>query len=185
MKNKDDIIIFDTETTGLDAPLATKIESQPYITELYAVRLSKDFKFVDEIETMMKPPIPISEEITKITGITDETVKDAPSFIQVYENIYDLFECCRNVCGHNVLFDLRMVRHELFRYDKEYEFNWPKNKICTVEASKHYKNKRLKLAQLYEFLFNETFEDAHRAKNDVMATVRCLREMVKRGDIAL
>jgi len=185
MKSSSDIIIFDTETTGLDGPVATKIESQPYITELYAVRLTKDFKFIDEVETMIKPPIPISEEITKITGISDESVKDAPNFIQVYDEIYDLFECCQNVVGHNVMFDLRMIKFELFRYDKEYCFNWPKNRICTVEASKHYKNKRLRLQQLHELLFGNEFQNAHRARNDVEATARCFMEMVKRGDIVL
>lgn len=185
MKSSSDIIIFDTETTGLDAPVATKIESQPYITEIYAVRLTKDFQLVGEVETMVKPPIPISEEITRITGITDETVKDAPSFIGIYDELYDLFECCRNVVGHNVLFDLKMIKFELFRYDKEYEFNWPKNRICTVEKSKHYFNKRLRLQQLHEHLFGYEFTGAHRARHDVEATAKCFMEMIKRGDIAL
>lgn len=183
--NSSDIIIFDTETTGLDAASPTKIEKQPYITEFYGVRLTKDFKFVDDFDTMIKPPIPISNEITRITGISDADVELAPTFIQVYDNLYNLFENCRNVSGHNVMFDLRLLKYELFRLDKEHAFNWPKNHICTVEASRHYMNKRLKLQQLYEFLFNETFENAHRAKNDVMATVKCFIEMVKRGDITL
>jgi len=180
-----DIIIFDTETTGLDAPLATKIESQPYITEFYAVRLTKDFEFIDEVETMIKPPIPISEEITKITGITDEDVKDAPSFIQVYDQIYNLFECCKNVVGHNVMFDLRLLKFELFRYDLEYCFNWPRNRICTVEKSKHYQNKRLTLQKLHIHLFGSEFTGAHRARHDVEATAKCFMEMVRRGDIVL
>jgi DNA polymerase-3 subunit alpha len=43
----------------------------------------------------------------------------------------------------------------------------------------------MKLADLHEFLFGEGFEDAHRAKSDVMATVRCFIELCKRGDIVL
>ena len=185
MKSFDDIIIFDTETTGLDAPSPAKIEVQPYITEIYAVRLSKDFKFIDDVNRMVKPPVPISEEITKITGITQEMVDKHQPFSNMYDELYELFHGCRYVVGHNISFDLRILRYELFRYDWEYKFNWPKNHICTVESSKHYQNKRLKLMQLHELLFGYEFADAHRAKNDVEATGKCFIEMVKRGDIVL
>ena len=185
MKSKSDIIIFDCETTGLLAPMATKIESQPYLTEAYCVRLTKDFEFVEEFESMVKPPVPISEEITRITGITDETVKDAPNFIQIYDELYDIFECCRNVSAHNAMFDLGVLNRELFRYDKEMEFNWPKNKFCSVEASRHYFNKRLTLQKLHEHLFGVGFEGAHRARHDVEATAKCFMKMVELGDIKL
>lgn len=183
--NIDDIILFDTETTGLDGPSATNIDKQPFITEFYGIRLTKDFDFVTEYETFIKPPIPIPPEITKITGIDDYTLKDAPTFIDVYDNIYELFYGVRTVAGHNIEFDLRVLKYELFRFDFEYKFNWPKNHICTVEKSYNYKNKRLKLNQLHEYLFGKEFQDAHRAKNDVHANVRCFIEMVKRGDITL
>ena len=180
-----DIIIFDCETTGLDGPSATNIERQPHITELYAVRLTRDFKFVSEVDTIIKPPIPISEEITRITGISDDTVKDAPPFIKVYDKIYDLFEGVNYVVGHNVMFDLRLLKYELFRHDFEYKHHWPKHHICTVEKSKHYKNKRLTLQKLHEYLFGYEFTGAHRARTDVEATGKCFIEMVKRGDINL
>lgn len=182
---KDDILIFDTETTGLDGPVATNIEKQPFITEFYGVRFTKDFKFISEFETFIKPPIPVPEEVTRITGIDDSMLEGAPEFIEVYDQLYELFYGVTKVAGHNIQFDLRMIKYELFRYDFEYKFNWPKEHICTVEKSFHYFNKRLKLQQLYEFLFNEPFPNAHRAKNDVEANVRCFIEMVKRGDIIL
>ena len=178
-----DVIILDTETTGLDGPNATNIERQPYITELYCVRLTRDFEFVSEFESMIKPPIPISEEITRITGITQADVDSAPPFIKVYDAIYDIFEGANYVVGHNIEFDLRLLKYELFRHDFEYAFPWPKHHTCTVEKSKHYFNKRLKLMQLHEYLFNKPFTGAHRARTDVEATARCFMEMVKRGDI--
>lgn len=184
-KSFDDIVVFDTETTGLDGPSPTKIESQPYIIEFYGVRLTKDFKFVNEVESLIKPPIPISEEITKITGIDDEKVKDSPTFIEVYDDIHNLFHGCKYVVGHNVGFDLRLLKYDLFRYDLEFKFPWPKNHICTIEASYHYENKRQRLQQLHVLLFGNEFTEAHRAKNDVEATTRCFMELVKRGDITL
>ena len=180
-----DIIIFDTETTGLDGPVATNIDHQPYITEFYGVRFTKDFEFVSEFETFIRPPIPIPEEITRITGIDDSTLVDAPTFMEVYDTLYELFYGVRNVAGHNIEFDLRMLKYELFRHDFEYKFNWPKNHICTVEKSYHYYNKRLKLSQLHEHLFGVDFSGAHRAKHDVEANAKCFIEMVKRGDIII
>ena len=183
MKFESDIVVFDTETTGLLRAIPTKMERQPFLTEIYAIRLSPDFKMVSELDTLIKPPIPISEEITRITGIDDNTVKDAPVFFDVYDELYDLFEGCRWVWGHNVEFDIGMLNNELFRHNLERKFPWPKNHGCSIEASYSYKNKRLKLADLHEYLFGEKFDGAHRAKQDVFATVRCIHEMLKRGDI--
>jgi len=185
MNFESDIIIVDTETTGLLKPIPTKIEKQPFATEIYAVRLSPDFKFVSEIDTLIKPPIPISEEITKITGISDETVKDAPSFFQIYDELYDLFEGCRYVVGQNIEFDIGILDYELSRHNFERKFPWPKHHICTIESSYHYKNKRLKLSDLHELLLGKGFAGAHRAKTDVMATVRCFIELYKRGEIKI
>jgi len=177
-----DIIVIDFETTGLVAPIPANIDKQPYATEMYAVRLTKDFDFVEEFETMVKPPIPISEEITKITGITQADVDSAPSFIQIYDQVYDLFEGVNHISGHNIMFDITVLRHELFRHDFEWSFHFPKHKYCTVELSRHFFNKRLRLQQLHEHLFGFPFEGAHRAKTDVSATTKCLIELFKRGD---
>ena len=69
--------------------------------------------------------------------------------------------------------------------DKLINFPWPKNHICTVEHSLHIKGYRLKLAQLHQELLGKGFENAHRAKNDVYALVRCFHALVERGDITL
>ena len=178
-----EVIVFDTETTGLTRPVGSNINMQPYMTEICAIRMDENWNEIARVDTLIKPPIPVPELITKITGISDETVKNAPSFINVYDELYDLFFGVKNVIGHNVNFDLSILKYELFRHDLEYKFSYPKNHICTVQNSKHYFNKRLKLAQLHEHLFNKGFADAHRAINDVKATIRCAIEMKKRGDI--
>ena len=182
MKNSD-IIVFDTETTGLIAPSPTNIERQPYITEVYFLKLNSKLEKIDELETMMLPPIPISEEITKITGIVQADVDGQPPFIKKYDEIYDFFEGVNYVVGHNLKFDMDVLYYELFRHDFQNKFHFPKTWICTIEKSMHYKNKRLTLSKLYEHLFGTTFEGAHRAKVDVEATARCFIEMCKRGDI--
>ena len=179
------IIVFDTETTGLTLPIPTKIQHQPFMTEIFCYKMDENFKKISEFESMVKPPIPISKEITKITGITDQHVANAPMFFDMYDDLYNFFKNVDVVVGHNVAFDIDVVHYELMRHDLDKKFCYPKNHICTVEKSYHYKNKRLKLADLYSHLFDAEFENAHRARNDVLATVNCFAEMVTRGDIKI
>ena len=179
------IIVTDTETTGLVKPIPTDIRFQPFLTEVYACKMNGKFEFIDELETFVRPPIPIPAEITKITGIDDEMLTGAPPFSQIYDNLYDFFRGVDIVVGQNIGYDINVLHYELMRHDLDKKFCWPKRHICTIEASYHYKNKRMKLQDLHDFLFGEGFQDAHRAKSDVMATVRCFIELVKRGDIVL
>lgn len=180
-----DTIILDTETTGLTKPVNTNILKQPYMTEICAIRVDDNWGEVARVDRLVKCPVPVPEVVTKITGINDKMLVNAPPFIELYEPLFELFFGVKNVIGHNLSFDLSMLKYELFRHDLEYKFNWPRNHICTVEKSYHYFNKRLKLAQLHEHLFNKGFEGAHRALNDVKPTIRCAMEMQKRGDIVL
>ena len=180
-----DIIITDTETTGLTKPIPTDIQFQPFMTEIYACKLNEKFEFISEFESLVRPPIPISAEITKITGISDATLIGAPTFAEIYDGLYDFFCGADIVVGQNIGFDINVIHYELMRHDWDKKFCYPKRQVCTIEASYHYENKRLNLTKLHEFLFGEGFEDSHRAKGDVMATVRCFIELVKRGDIIL
>lgn len=179
------IIITDTETTGLVKPIPTDIQFQPFMTEIYACKLNENFEFIGEFTTLVKPPIPITKEIVKITGIDDALVANAPTFAEIYDGLYDFFCGVDIVVGQNISFDINIIHYELLRHDWDKKFCYPKRQICTIESSYHYKNKRQKLSDLHEFLFGEGFEDAHRAKSDVMATTRVFIELVKRGDIVL
>lgn len=179
------IIVFDTETTGLVKPIPTNIQFQPFMTEIFCLKIDENFNKVDEFESMVKPPIPISKEITKITGITDDDVKDAPTFFEIYNGLYDFFNGVDIVVGHNVAFDIDIIHYELMRHDLGKKFSYPKKHICTVEKSYHLQNKRLNLQSLHEELFGVGFDGGHRAKFDVIATVNCFAELCARKDIIL
>ena len=178
-------ILFDTETTGLLAPEANDLDAQPYITEIYCVKIDEEFNLVEEIETFIKPPIPISEEITRITGITDRDVANAPSFEQVYPRLAELFTGVTRLVGHNLPFDRGMLRVELQRLEREFQFPWPYDQVCTVEASMPIEQRRLPLSKLHELAVGKPHAGAHRAKMDVFALVRCYHWLTEKGMIKL
>ena len=177
------ITIYDTETTGLLKPDAVGVKEQPYIAEFYGCTINEDFEIVRELDTFIKPPIPLSEEITKITGITNDMVANAPTFADVYPELCHLYEGVRCLVAHNASFDVSMLANELIRIDKLIHFPWPMHHICTIERSHHIKGHRLSLTKLHEHAFNKPFTGAHRAKVDVFALVRCFHWLVEEGHV--
>lgn len=185
MKNNKIIVTFDTETTGLLKPNACDIKEQPYIVELFAYKFNSEGNHLDSFGTYIKPPITMPADTIRITGITDETVKDAPKFIDVFESFAQFMTGVDILSAHNLGFDRDMLANELLRANKLLNFPWPKRHICTVQSSMSYEGYRLNLTKLHTYLFGCGFEGAHGAEADVMAQTACFKEMVKRGDIKL
>jgi DNA polymerase III epsilon subunit-like protein len=175
--------IFDTETTGLIQNRVVKLELQPEVIEFYGCLVDlKKGKVIKELETVIKPRLveKLPPKITQITRLTDEDLSDAPSFLDMAPEILPLLEEAPLVIAHNLAFDKDMIDIECERIDRK--VTWPRG-LCTVEQSMHYRGKRLTLAILYEHLFEESFPDAHRARNDVEALTRVSMEMFRRGDL--
>lgn len=98
LTNKDDWLILDTETTGLD--------DQAEIVQLAVIDLDGN----TIIDTLVKPTVAISKEASDIHGITKETVKDAPSFPEVYSLIEEKIRK-KFVLIYNRNFDVRILKH--------------------------------------------------------------------------
>jgi DNA polymerase III epsilon subunit-like protein len=174
--------LFDTETSGLLDNHSIPLDKLPEVIEFYgaAINLSTG-ELTREINTLIKPKKPVSEEITRITSITNEMLADAPVFREVAGSIKSALEMTPCVIAHNLSFDMEMIETEFERLGEK--IAWPARRLCTVEATIHLKGFRLRLNDMHELLFNERFAEAHRAKNDVMALKRCCEELFKRGEI--
>lgn len=161
-------MVFDTETTGFPKPSSAVLEEQPRIIEIALVEIL-DGAVVAEHEWLVNPQRPITEEITKITGIKDSDVKDAPNFAALYPELAQTFLGVGGMTAHNLPFDMGMLTIELRRIGKEYAFPYPPRQLCSVQETIHTKGRRMKLTELYELVMGKPLEQKHRALSDARA----------------
>jgi len=97
----DEMIVFDLETTGLSA-------KHDKIIEIGAVKI-KAGEVIETYQTFVNPRVEISEEITKLTSITNEMVADAPTIDKALPEFLE-FVGERLLIAHNANFDVGFVR---------------------------------------------------------------------------
>lgn len=176
------VTLFDTETTGLIKNRTLPMDRQPSIIEWYSCVADLEHgEIITELDLMIKPPGSVSDEITRITGLDDAMLADKPMFPAVADQIWAAIHGSARMAAHNASFDMEMAELEFERLGKT--IHWPRRPLCTVEATVPLKGHRLTLQALHEHLFGERFPNAHRAKNDVMALLKCSCELFKRGEI--
>lgn len=193
------VVLFDTETTGLLKPKVSDIHTQPQVIEYYGMkaihRADGVIEKIDEFETYLRPAKEFNESIiTKITGITNAMIKDAPSFFDIHKKLLEFYSGVGRIVAHNCAFDDAMVKNEYLRLatDEQItvdEFNDAiaqinsMKKLCTVQKTMFIQQRRLSLTNLHLELFGVPFEGAHRARGDVEALFCCYEELCKRGVI--
>jgi DNA polymerase III epsilon subunit family exonuclease len=166
------IVIFDTETTGLPLPKTAPLEKQPRIIELGAVVVDKK-GCLGELSQLLDPGVEISAEITKITGITNDQLKGKPTFKEFLPELKAFFADTQVLIAHNAPFDRKMLELELERVECT-DFPWPEQVVCTVQEYQPQFGKRPKLLELYERVMGVPLAQTHRALDDVKALHECI-----------
>lgn len=185
------VIVFDTETTGLPSP-QLELDKQPYICQFAAVIWDCDLanmsmRELSRIDELIKPPIVLGYDSVAIHGITNKMLEDKPGFREVADMIIEAFHSADVAVAHNLNFDKAIIQYELERLNRSGDF-LPEQIFDTMLASRdlcqlpgrHGNFKAPRLGELYSFLFGESFENAHNALSDVLATSKCLEELMKR-----
>lgn len=157
LKNND-FVVFDLETTGLDA-------SSCEIIEIGACKVH-DGKITETFSCLIKPKEIIPKEITDLTGITNEMVKNCFSIKQVLQ---DFYKFTRNsvLVAHNISFDFRFVYLESIK--QGYVFDNKQIDTLNMSRIRIPGLKNYKLGTVAKSL-NVSLEGAHRAVNDATAT---------------
>lgn len=163
--------IVDIETTGGYA-------SGNGITEV-SIHIHDGEKVIQRFETLINPDTPIPYYISGLTGITDEMVRNAPSFSMVAEEIFTLLNN-RVFVAHSVNFDYSFLKNAL----KDYEYELNCKKLCTLRLSrKIFPNlPSYSLGNLCGSL-EIPITNRHRAGGDARATVILFEELLK-GNLA-
>lgn len=163
------LVFFDIESTGLDV-------SRDRIIEISVVKLFPDGH--TEVKTRrINPQMPIPAESTAIHHITDEDVKDCPTFKQYAKSLATWMEGC-DLAGYNSLkFDIPMLAEEFERCGVDFDFT--KRKLIDVQNIFHKMEERT-LSAAYKFYCQKNLEDAHSAEADTVATMEILKAQLDR-----
>lgn len=159
-------VVFDLETTGLD-------HLNNGITEIGAVKMVNG-KAVEHWTTLVKPDYRITEENTKITGITEEMVLDAPKIASVMPDFMKFIEGSTLV-AHNADFDMKFLKR--FANASGYEVKNPVIDSCDLARQTLPELKHHDLHTVCDH-FSIVFHH-HRALSDAYATSEALVEMMK------
>ncbi len=160
------LIVFDLETTGLDF-------IRDRIIQISYIKVSPDG--TEERENLfVNPEKPIPHEVVELTGITDDDVKDAPTFKTLAPQLCEKFKGC-DFAGYNSNhFDIPMLAEEFLRAGIDFDFS----KVRLIDAQTiFHKMERRNLAAAYKFYCGRKMEEdftAHRADEDTEATYRVL-----------
>lgn len=162
MAQKKIYAVIDIETTG-------GMAKRDRITEV-AIALYDGVEILDTWQSLINPERSIPWEITRITGITDDMVADAPRFYEVAKQIVTMTEGAIFV-AHNVRFDYGFIRNEF----ESLGFTYTRRQLDTVVLSrKAFPGlKSYSLGNLIRH-FGIEVENRHRAMDDVLATVDIL-----------
>jgi DNA polymerase-3 subunit epsilon len=163
------IAFIDLETTGISI-------TNDRIIEIAIVKIAADGTRLVK-RKLINPGMAIPAGSTAVHGITDEMVKDAPSFKQVANECKQFMDHC-DIGGYNSnRFDIPMLIEEFLRAG--IEFSTEGRKFVDVQKIFHKMEERT-LSAAYKFYCQKILEGAHSAEADAQATYEILEAQVTR-----
>ena len=164
---KNPVVFLDLETTGINVVTDR-------IVEIALLKINIDGSEEEKL-VRINPERPIPEESSKIHGIYDEDVKDAPAFKEVAKTLAKFLEGCDLAGFNSNRFDIPLLAEEFLR--AEIDMDLKKRKFIDVQAIFHKMEKRT-LAAAYKFYCNKELVDAHSAMADTKATFEVLKSQL-------
>ena len=166
---KNPLVFFDLETTGINI-------TQDRIVEISFLKVYPNGK--EEIKSRrINPEIPIPPQATAIHGITDDDVKDCPTFKQVARSLADQLEGCDLAGFNSSRFDVPMLAEEFLRADVDFDMS--KRKFIDLQIIFH-KKEQLTLEAAYSIYCDKKLKNAHSAEADTIATYEVLKSQLDR-----
>ena len=166
------LAVFDIEATGL-SPRADRI------VELSVIRIEPNGR-ESTCTWLLNPCVPIPLEATAIHGITDEDVRDCPTFLDVVDEV-DAFLADCDLAGYNLIhFDIPILEEEFLRCGRD--LRTPSRRILDAQRIYHMKEPRDLTAALKFFCGRDLGEDAHGAEADARATLDVIEGQFRKYD---
>lgn len=160
------MVVFDLETTGLDI-------ANDKIIQISYIKVYPDGK-EERKNYFVNPMKPIPQEVQELTHITDDMVKDAPTFKDLAPTLAADFKDCDFAGFNSNNFDIPMLAEEFLRAGVAYDFS----KCRLIDACQIFrKMERRNLAAAYKFYCGRKMEEdfqAHLANEDTEATYKVL-----------
>jgi DNA polymerase-3 subunit epsilon len=166
---KNPLVFFDLETTGISI-------TKDRIIEISYLKVKPDGS--EERKTRrINPQMPIPEQATAIHGITDDDVKDCPTFKEVAKSLAMQIEGC-DMAGYNSnRFDIPMLTEEFLRAGVQIDLS--KCRFIDVQTIFHKMEQR-NLVAAYKFYCGKELSGAHSAESDTRATYEVLMSQLDR-----
>ena len=166
------ICFFDLETTGTNP-------GKDRIVEIAVLKLDINNQ-KKEMVWRVNPECPIPDEASSVHGITDEMVKDQPTFKHYSKEIYNFIEGC-DLGGYNIdKFDLPLLVEEFIRSGIDVS-SFVKVKTVDVQTI-FFKKEPRDLSSALKFYCNKDHGNAHTALDDTIATYEVLLSQLDKYD---
>lgn len=163
------IAFIDLETTGISI-------GADRIVEIAIVKILPNGNKIIK-RKIINPEMPIPKASSDVHGITDEMVKDAPTFSQVAQELKQMLDDC-DLAGYNSnRFDIPMLVEEFMRAGVDFDMKG--RRLVDVQNIFHKMEPRT-LSAAYKYYCNKTLENAHSAEADATATYEILLQQMER-----